>query len=69
MRFDPHPLRVAAAARGDHTIRAIAARLHAPYPSVRRWTSGTAEPRGIALAAIERTYGVTAAALFTTDAT
>jgi hypothetical protein len=62
--FDPHPLRVAAATRGDHQVTQIAARLQAPYSTVRRWTGGQGEPNGPALANIERIYGVTAASLY-----
>lgn len=63
--FDPTALRTAAAERHkDYKIRAIAARLEAPYASVRRWTSGTGEPSGPRLADIERVYGVTPAQLW-----
>ncbi|MFJ5999622.1 helix-turn-helix domain-containing protein [Streptomyces sp. NPDC092370] len=68
MRFDPIPLRTAAAAKGDNTTAAISRRLNAPYQTVIRWTSGRSTPAGPALADIERTYGVTAAALFPGDA-
>ncbi|GAA5056303.1 helix-turn-helix transcriptional regulator [Streptomyces similanensis] len=64
MRFDPKPLRVAAAAVGDNTTAAIARKLNAPYGTVIRWTSGRTIPDGPNLAAIQRTYGVTAADLF-----
>ncbi|WP_406014362.1 helix-turn-helix domain-containing protein [Streptomyces sp. NBC_00984] len=69
MSFDPRPLRAAAAARGDNTVTAIAARLGAPYPTVRRWTSGRGEPKGATLAAIQRIYGVTPASLYPTPDT
>jgi DNA-binding transcriptional regulator YdaS (Cro superfamily) len=65
--FNPRPLRAAAAELGDNTAVAIAARLNCPYATVRRWTSGRGIPAGPALAAIERTYGVTPAALFPAD--
>ncbi|MDK0520347.1 hypothetical protein [Streptomyces sp. ML-6] len=64
MAFDPRPLRTAAAACGDNQVTQIAARLRAPYSTVRRWTGGQGEPNGPALANIERTYGVTAASLY-----
>ncbi|MGW2591991.1 helix-turn-helix domain-containing protein [Streptomyces sp. NPDC001515] len=68
MKFDPRPLRSAAAAAGDSTVVAIAERIGIPYVSVRRWTSGRGEPKGPALAAIERAYGITPAALYPSDA-
>lgn len=68
MRFNPRPLRVAAAALGDNTSVAIATRLGAPYATVRRWTSGNGIPAGRHLATIERTYGITPAVLFPEDA-
>ncbi|MER8086579.1 hypothetical protein ABTZ57_15950 [Streptomyces sp. NPDC094048] len=68
MPFDPRPLRSAAATVGDNSVIAIAARLNAPYATVRRWTSGRGEPKGAALATIERIYGVTSAALYPDDA-
>ncbi|MDW4905061.1 hypothetical protein RB628_06800 [Streptomyces sp. ADMS] len=68
MRFDPKPLRSAAASVGDNSSAAIARKLNTPYATVIRWTSGRSVPAGPALASIERTYGVTAAALFPADA-
>jgi hypothetical protein len=68
VRFDPKPLRSAAAAKGDNSTAAISRRLHAPYATVIRWTSGRSVPAGPALASIERAYGITAAALFPADA-
>jgi hypothetical protein len=67
-RFDPIPLRTAAAAKGDNTTAAISRRLGAPYVTVLRWTSGRSVPAGPALAEIEREYGVTPAKLFPADA-
>ncbi|MEV4966695.1 hypothetical protein AB0886_09845 [Streptomyces sp. NPDC024062] len=64
MRFNPRALRVAAAEAGDNSVVAIAARLELPYVTVRRWTSAAGQPNGPALAAIERVYGVTPAALY-----
>ncbi|MGW4727632.1 helix-turn-helix transcriptional regulator [Streptomyces shenzhenensis] len=68
MSFTPVPLRTAAAAKGDNSVAAISRRLHTPYATVIRWTSGRSIPAGPALAAIERAYGVTPAALFPADA-
>ncbi|MGC0427650.1 hypothetical protein RKD32_004005 [Streptomyces sp. SAI-195] len=68
MRFDPRPLRSAAAAKGHNSVAAIAREIDAPYQTVVRWTQGRSAPAGPALATIERTYGVTAAALFPVDA-
>ncbi|MGW3711381.1 hypothetical protein ACWDN6_14690 [Streptomyces albogriseolus] len=68
MTFDPKPLRVAAAAKGDNSVAAISRRLAAPYATVIRWTNGSSTPAGPALATIERTYGVTAGDLFPADA-
>ncbi|MGW6518581.1 helix-turn-helix domain-containing protein [Streptomyces sp. NPDC054962] len=68
MSFNPIPLRTAAASKGDNSVAAIARRLRTPYATVIRWTSGSSTPGGPALAVIERTYGVTPAALFPADA-
>ncbi|MET8399611.1 helix-turn-helix domain-containing protein [Streptomyces sp900116325] len=68
VRFNPRPLRAAAAALGDNTAVSIAARLNTPYVTVQRWTSGRGIPAGPALAAIERAYGITPADLFPADA-
>ncbi|MFF9284832.1 helix-turn-helix domain-containing protein [Streptomyces griseosporeus] len=67
-RFDPAPLRNAAAQRGHYNVTAIARELGLPYQTVIRWTAGRNVPGGPALAAIERAYGVTAAALFPVNA-
>ncbi|MFH8530501.1 hypothetical protein ACH4GE_19025 [Streptomyces tendae] len=64
MHFDPRPLRSAAAAKGHNTVAAIAREIGSPYNTVIRWTQGRGTPGGHALAAIERSYGVTPAALF-----
>ncbi|MFE1070961.1 hypothetical protein ACFW5W_06995 [Streptomyces sp. NPDC058783] len=68
MRFDPRPLRSAAAAKGHTKVTAIARELGLPYGTVITWTQGRCAPAGPALAAIERAYGVTPAALFPADA-
>ncbi|MYR46637.1 helix-turn-helix transcriptional regulator [Streptomyces sp. SID5910] len=69
MHFDPRPLRSAAAAKGHNTVADIAREIGAPYNTVIRWTQGRGTPSGPALADIERSYGVTPAALFSTPAT
>jgi transcriptional regulator with XRE-family HTH domain len=68
MRFDPRPLRSAAAAKGHNKVAAIARELGLPYGTVITWTQNRSAPGGPALAAIERAYGVTAAQLFPADA-
>lgn len=53
----------AASTRGDHTTIAMAKRMGVPYLTVYRWVTGRNTPGPAGLAAIERTYGLTSAAL------
>ncbi|MFJ7267281.1 helix-turn-helix domain-containing protein [Streptomyces sp. 4.24] len=53
----------AAHARGDHTTIEMARRMDVPYLTVYRWVTGRNTPGPAGLAAIERTYGLTTAAL------
>lgn len=53
----------AASARGDDTPAEMARRLDVPYLTVYRWVTGRNAPSPAGLAAIERTYGLTSAAL------
>ncbi|MEV0444790.1 helix-turn-helix transcriptional regulator [Streptomyces spectabilis] len=66
--FNTIALRTAAAAKGDNTTADIARRLGTPYGTVVRWTSGRGRPSSPAVAAMERTYGVTASELFPENA-
>ncbi|MET9468517.1 helix-turn-helix transcriptional regulator [Streptomyces sp. NPDC006544] len=65
MSFASDALIYAASARGDHTPAAMAERMGVPYLSVYRWVTGRNAPGPAGLAAIERTYGLTSAALLT----
>lgn len=62
--YRPAALLDAAHAAGDATTAEIAARLGVPYQSAYRWTTGRNAPGPGGLAAIERAYGLTPAALF-----
>ena len=61
--YTPAHLIAAAQAHGDHSSADIARRLGVPYVSAYRWVTGRHAPGPAALAAIERTYGVTAATI------
>ncbi|WP_159395612.1 helix-turn-helix domain-containing protein [Streptomyces sp. 3211] len=68
MSFAHEALICAAGRRGDHTTADMARRLGVPYLTVYRWVTGRNTPGPAGLAAIERTYGLTAAALFSRTA-
>ncbi|MFZ3471432.1 helix-turn-helix domain-containing protein [Streptomyces sp. 2.9] len=53
----------AAHARGHRTTAEMARRMDVPYLTVYRWVTGRNTPSPEGLAAIERTYGLTSAAL------
>ncbi|GAA3237102.1 helix-turn-helix transcriptional regulator [Streptomyces lavendulae] len=50
-------------ARGDNSTADMARRMGLPYLTVYRWTTGRNAPGPAGLAAIERAYGLTTAAL------
>ncbi|MFD3829700.1 hypothetical protein [Streptomyces sp. NPDC058621] len=58
----------AAHAKGDTSPAAMAARLGVPYLTAYRWATGRNQPSPAGLAAIERAYGLTSAALLRTGA-
>ncbi|MER6196735.1 helix-turn-helix transcriptional regulator [Streptomyces sp. NPDC001586] len=68
MSFAHEALIYAAGRRGDHTTADMARRLGVPYLTVYRWVTGRHTPGPAGLAAIERTYGLTSAALFSRQA-
>ncbi|MGW3057712.1 hypothetical protein ACWC98_17575 [Streptomyces goshikiensis] len=68
MSFTYSTLICAAGRRGDHTTADMARRLGVPYLTVYRWVTGRNAPGPAGLAAIERTYGLTAASLFSQQA-
>lgn len=53
----------AAHARGDHTTADMARRMGVSYLAAYRWATGRNAPSPAGLAVIERTYGLTSAAL------
>ncbi|MFF7295340.1 hypothetical protein [Streptomyces sp. NPDC008265] len=53
----------AAGRKGDHTTAAMARRMGVPYLTAYRWVTGRNAPGPAGLAAIERAYGLTSAAL------
>lgn len=61
--YSPEALISAAEERGDHTAADMARRLGVPYLAVYRWVTGRNSPGPAGLAAIERAYGLTPAAL------
>ncbi|WP_406013019.1 helix-turn-helix transcriptional regulator [Streptomyces sp. NBC_00984] len=68
MSFAPAALVAAAQAKGDQTPADMARRMGVPYLAVYRWATGRNAPGPSGLAAIERTYGLTPAALIREDA-
>ncbi|MFD8948963.1 helix-turn-helix domain-containing protein [Streptomyces xanthophaeus] len=64
MSFAHEALIYAARVRGDHTTADMARRMGVPYLTVYRWVTGRNTPGPAGLTAIERTYGLTSAALF-----
>ncbi|MFE3905465.1 helix-turn-helix domain-containing protein [Streptomyces sp. NPDC059153] len=68
MPYAPDALIAAAQAKGDHTYADMARRIGMPYLAVYRWATGRNAPSPAGLAAIERTYGLTTAALIREDA-
>ncbi|MFD9600234.1 helix-turn-helix domain-containing protein [Streptomyces sp. NPDC059970] len=67
MSYAPAALVAAAQAKGDRTPADMARRMGVPYLAVYRWATGRNAPSQAGLAAIERTYGLTAAALIRED--
>ncbi|MFE5674502.1 helix-turn-helix domain-containing protein [Streptomyces erythrochromogenes] len=63
MSYASEALLFAARKRGDHTPADIARRTGVPYLTAYRWTTGRNRPGPAGLAAIERAYGLTSAAL------
>ncbi|MFE4210269.1 MULTISPECIES: helix-turn-helix transcriptional regulator [Streptomyces] len=63
MSYASEALLAAAHRRGDHTTAAMAKRMGVPYLTVYRWATGRNQPGPAGLAAIERAYGLTSAAL------
>ncbi|MFD3911236.1 helix-turn-helix domain-containing protein [Streptomyces sp. NPDC058603] len=68
MPYAPNALVAAAQAKGDRTPADMARRMGVPYLAVYRWATGRNAPSPAGLAAIERTYGLTPAALIREDA-
>ncbi|MDN3056210.1 helix-turn-helix transcriptional regulator [Streptomyces sp. SRF1] len=63
MSYAPAALLAAAQNAGDRTPADMARRMGVPYLAAYRWATGRHAPSPSGLAAIERTYGLTAADL------
>lgn len=63
MSYVSAALMSAAHAKGDHNPAAMAQRMGVPYLTAYRWATGRNKPGPAGLAAIERAYGLTPAAL------